>query len=984
MRIGLCSSAFSALILATAPPVLAQGVTPTVQFRVPAGPLQTALPLFASQSGEQILYSTELVVGRQSPGVMGALRTDAALAALLQGTGLNARRSRPNTLVVFDPATRTEVFDNGVELDEIVVTGSLIRGLADGPSPVVTVTRDDIDRQGHGTVAQALAALPQNFGGTGNDAAMSNGGDRTGTNSFYASGVNLRGLGSDATLVLVNGRRMAGTGNKGDFADVSTIPTSAVARIDVLLDGASALYGADAVGGVVNIILRDDYDGAETRVRYGTTADGASDEIQFAQTLGRRWSSGSILGTYEFNDRSRLSAFERDRANDADLRRFGGSDRRRIFSNPGNIVVFNAAAGGFVPTYAIPRGQNGRGLRPGDFLAGQANLYNQREGLNVIPEQTRHSAYLALNQDFGNQVSVNADVRYGVRDFEAVSQGFPTTFTVTSANPFFVSPTGATSHVIAYNFGQDLGNPKIEGRAESVGASIGAKINLVGSWRLDTYAAYAREDGENASTRQLNSTFLREALGAIADNPATPYSAPRDGYFNPFADGSNSSAAALAFIGSGWARGVGETTVSSLNALADGTLFSLPAGDAKLAAGLAFRRETFGRQDTSFTSGLLPLVGARAAFDREVASAFAEIRVPFFGERNRRTGLERLELSVAGRFEDYSDAGQTTSPKVGLLWQPFSELVLRANYGESFRAPALRELNETADQSPTFLPRGSQQVLAEILYGGNPNLEPEQAKSWTMGGDYRPATLPGLSIGLNFFRIDFDNQIGQPAFTALTTALTNPALSAFVRIIDPINNAQDRADMQALLDLPTTALADLFPAEAYGAIVDARFVNTASVLLEGIDADASYTSNVGDHAFELDVNLTYMNRFETRATPSALLQSGINGPNLPVDLRARTSASWNRLDWGATLALNYVDGYPDVAGRRIGSWTTADAQIRYAPSHGPLADTTLTLNVQNLLDSDPPFYDAPEGVAYDAANTNVLGRFVSIQLSRNW
>ena len=239
-------------------------------------------------------------------------------------------------------------------------------------------------------------------------------------------------------------------------------------------------------------------------------------------------------------------------------------------------------------------------------------------------------------------------------------------------------------------------------------------------------------------------------------------------------------------------------------------------------------------------------------------------------------------------------------------------------------------------------------------------------------------------MGLNLFRIDFDNQIGQPAFTALTTALTNPALSAFVRIIDPINNAQDRADMQALLDLPTTALADLFPAEAYGAIVDARFVNTSSVLLEGIDANLGYAFDIGDHAFDLDANLTYLDRFDTQATPTAPVQSGINSPNLPVDLRARASASWTRLDWGASAAFNYVDGYPDVTGRPIGSWTTADVQIRYAPMRGPLEGTTLTVNVQNLLNTDPPFYDAPEGVAYDAANTNVLGRFISIQLTRAW
>lgn len=171
MRIGLCSSAFGALAVAAAMPVVAQAQSPAVQFRVPAGPLQTALPLFATQSGEQILYSTDLVAGRQSAGVSGALRTDQALTTLLQGTGLRARRTSPNTLVVYDPDARADATDEAVEIEDVVVTGSLIRGVADGPSPVVTVTRDEMDRNGRATVAQLLASLPQNFGGTANEAA---------------------------------------------------------------------------------------------------------------------------------------------------------------------------------------------------------------------------------------------------------------------------------------------------------------------------------------------------------------------------------------------------------------------------------------------------------------------------------------------------------------------------------------------------------------------------------------------------------------------------------------------------------------------------------------------------------------------------------------------------------------------------------------------------------------------------------------------
>ncbi|WP_313003962.1 type IV secretory system conjugative DNA transfer family protein [Brevundimonas sp.] len=295
-------------------PVVAQAQSPAVQFRVPAGPLQTALPLFATQSGEQILYSTDLVAGRQSAGVSGALRTDQALTTLLQGTGLRARRTSPNTLVVYDPDARADATDEAVEIEDVVVTGSLIRGVADGPSPVVTVTRDEMDRNGRATVAQLLASLPQNFGGTANEGALGNGGDRSGTNSTYANGVNLRGLGSDATLVLINGRRLAGTGAKGDFVDVSTIPTAAVERVDILLDGASALYGPDVTEDILT--------------NCGIEVVFAPKELKVAQELSER------LGyyTYQALSRSRPMGLGSGRRNTTT------SDQRRALMMPQELM----------------------------------------------------------------------------------------------------------------------------------------------------------------------------------------------------------------------------------------------------------------------------------------------------------------------------------------------------------------------------------------------------------------------------------------------------------------------------------------------------------------------------------------------------------------------------------------------------------------------------------------------------------------------
>lgn len=984
MRIGFGSCALSALCLAAATPVIAQGERPAVQFRVPPGPLQSALPLFAAQSGEQILYPTQLVTGRRSPGVTGVLRTEEALGALLRGTGLRARRASPASLIIFDPSDRVQPDEEATEVAEVVVTGSLIKGVADGPSPVVTVTRDQMDRQGRATVAQLLANLPQNFGGSANEGALNNGGDRTGTNSNYSNGVNLRGLGSDATLVLINGRRLAGTGAKGDFVDVSTIPTAAVERIDILLDGASALYGADAVGGVVNIILRDDYDGAETRLRIGDTTDGATSEYQLGQTFGRRWAGGSAMATYEYHEREALAASERRQAGDADLRAFGGTDRRSFYSRPGNIVALDSATGSYIPTYAIPRGQSGTALRPTDFLRGQTNLENFRAGVNVLPRQTRHSAYGVVNQDLGERLSVKADFRFGQRDYETVSFPITTLLTVTSANPFFASPTGARSHTVAYSFQDEIASPRIFGEVKTYGASLGGSADLVSDWTFDTYVTWSSEESRNGVDGALQSTFLREALGASSDSAATPYSAVRDGYLNPFGAGDVNSRAVLDFISSGFTRTRSETGVTSANLQIGGTVWRLPGGPLRLAAGLSTRRETFERQVTSFTSGTAPTAGAAASTERDVSAAFAEFRVPIFGPDNRRTGLERLELSIAARFEDYGDIGQTTSPKVGVLWAPASALLLKANYGRSFRAPALRELNDAASASPSILPRGSAQILSMILYGGNPDLKPEEADTWTAGLEFTPDRLPGLKIGLNVFRTDFDNRIGQPALESILTALSDPSLAPFVRTLNPATNAADRAAIQDILNLPTTGLRDLFPATDYGAIVDARYVNTARVQVQGADLNAAYRFDAGPNAFDLGVNLTWIDRFDAQPTPSALTVSQLNRPNFPVGLRGRTSAGWSYGAWTVAPSVNYVGDYKDLTGRRISAWTTADLLVRWAPDRGWLAGTALSLTVQNLFDKDPPFYDAPEGVGYDAANTHVLGRFASLQFTKAW
>lgn len=235
----LTGSALVACALAAAAPACAQAAR---DFDIPAGSLRDALNSFAAQSDQQIFFAADLVAGLRSEGLRGRYAPSEALGILLRGSGLAWSETRPGVFVV-RRATSAATEATPSDLGEIVVTGTLLNASGELASPVVMLDRDELDRRGFATVAEALVDLPQNYSGSGTPAALLSYADPAGSNSVAATGINLRGLGADATLVLVNGRRMAGTGSRGEFADASALPSAAVDRVDVLLDGASALYG---------------------------------------------------------------------------------------------------------------------------------------------------------------------------------------------------------------------------------------------------------------------------------------------------------------------------------------------------------------------------------------------------------------------------------------------------------------------------------------------------------------------------------------------------------------------------------------------------------------------------------------------------------------------------------------------------------------------------------------------------------------------
>lgn len=289
---------------------------------IPAQGLGAALQALANDRNLQLIYASAEVDDLHTAGAVGELTVDEALTRLLAGTGLTYTFLDDQTITVAPAASSGNEVTTGVdespppsqdrvEVEEVVVTGTHIRNQPNTASPIRVFSREEIQRSGFGSVQQFLNALPDNFSG-GVSEATGVGQSLVGGSGGISSGagINLRGLGNAATLVLINGRRVAPAG-MGEYVDVSLVPLSAVERIDVMKDGASAIYGSDAVAGVVNIVLRERYDGFETHLRSGVTTGGGADEIRADQTVGKSWDSGRALVTYDFQHRGRLRTADR-------------------------------------------------------------------------------------------------------------------------------------------------------------------------------------------------------------------------------------------------------------------------------------------------------------------------------------------------------------------------------------------------------------------------------------------------------------------------------------------------------------------------------------------------------------------------------------------------------------------------------------------------------------------------------------------------
>jgi iron complex outermembrane receptor protein len=843
-------------------------------------------------------------------------------------------------------------------LEEVVVTGSRIRGVPPVGSALIAVDRDDIVASGAVTTTQLLQQLPQVFNLGISETSRGQGGA---SNITYGSSVNIRGIGPYATLVLVNGHRVVPQGTSGFAIDPSVLPTIGLERVDVVADGASAIYGSDAVAGVVNLITRRNVEGGEISVRYG---DGDHyDEHQIGILLGHKWSTGQFTLAFENARHSSLSGLDRSYYR-ADLRDRGGNDFRPTLCNPGNIVV-----GGV--SYAIPAG----GVTAANRSALVAATVNKCDNLKIadlIPRQDHDSFEFTFNQEINERVSVYAEGFAHRREFNIKGGAINAAVTVPSTNPFFVAPPGLTpaTETVQYSFINDYPQPYQDGYSQAVNLLVGADVKLFHDWRGGLNYSWGRNQDEQFAHTVPNGPALTAALNSR--NAATA--------LNVF--GGANSQAVIDSILIGYSNAKGRSIFQTWEAKADGPLFALPGGEVRAAIGYEGQRLEV--SSLQILGTVTAKTGPGRYFARGVNSFYGELLIPLVGPDNALPGIRALELNLAGRYDDYSDVGSTTNPKVGVNWSPLEGLTFHGSWGESFRAPTIAQIYGNSNN--LFIQNYSDPTCGCVRQGvarsgGNLNLKPETARTYSLGGEWAPSFLPGARISVTYFDIKYENQV--TAFLADLSVLQREAQFAGTGVITRNPSAAFIAQQIAETNYTGTPLPN--PVLVF---VDGRSANTGVTLAEGVDFQASYQFTTDDWgSFLLTGNGTRFTKYLTAITPASPLINNKNVIFNPLKLRARYGVRWTKDEWSADVFANYQNSYTNNLStpvQKVKSSTTIDARIAWnvGDKFDLLGDVTVAVDARNLFDKNPPFVNIAEsangGGGFDPTLQSPVGRVLAI------
>jgi len=895
-------------------------------------------------------------------------------------------------------------------MQRVEITGSSIKRIAkEGALPLEIISRKQMEDQGIVTAEQLIANL--NVNGNGSDNLASNSDVTTGAQrgNNGASSANLRGQGADSTLVLLNGRRVATYGMKGSAVDLNAIPFAAVERVEVLKDGASAIYGTDAIGGVINFITKKNYHGLEAQAFEDATQHGGSNIARASITGG--WGDldkdgWNLLVTGARAENNALKGSQRDFVNTFQPNRGVSVDTRGApFAN-----VFGVSPTSYGKTLL---GTNSGGVA----APGSTQLYNGisildlpgGKGCNIIDGMAAYdeklwdtpSAAYGCAWDTGraavlqqpvtsNNGLARLTIQRGEHQLFAELVGSQVT-SKKSFSPNQISPsttnfpyssfypsTGSAYNMvynelvkvfpsIAANYGSPIayrwrcmecGNREIETESKAGRFQIGADgpLTLFGrrfDYRIGASKAYS--EAESHLGKGYNYTVaLANALGT--------------GIINPFLlPGERQSQAAIDLINSTSAAGVtmygGKTTLTQADAALSGEIFSLPAGAVMAAIGTDLRREGYEFNGDGRAAAARPAI-LNAPFDdqnalkeksRDVKAVYFEFLIPV---------TKSLEINIAGRQDHYSGFGNTFNPKYSFRFQPIESLMFRGSYNTGFRAPSFNQLFNGITESqyagkdfadPAKCPTlkvdstkpGCESVTPVIWTGGKNNLGPETAKQGTLGVVWQP--FGNFSMNADLWEIRKQNTID--SFT-LATMTANYGL-----------------------------FKDQFLRDASGTlqVVDQRWVNAGERITRGLELGARTNGKLGLGTWSASIDGTRLLEKKSRATTnSAFGPSEVGLFTFTGDLGLKWKhvalATYKQGDWSTTLTNVYRAGYKDQVLPGVANGVVKPADLNpdvkaYSIFHLSLTyngvpNTTITAGIKNLFDKDPPFaitYDSNSG-----------------------
>jgi iron complex outermembrane receptor protein len=891
------------------------------------------------------------------------LAVRATLAAAVAATATNAAHAQDQD-------------QSASDIETVVVTGSRIaRPDLQSNSPISIVTEEFFQQKGSVNVEEVLNQLPQVVPGL--TAQVNNGGDGTAT-------VDLRGLGPTRTLVLINGRRFVPATNTGR-TDLNAIPANLIERIDVVTGGASAVYGSDALSGVVNFVLKDDYEGAEVGSRFGQSERGDGNTFDVHALLGGNFAEERGNATLAMTYYKRDPVFQDAREHSAiDLQGNGSATgvAGRLDNSPFNPYgAFGGAPAG--SNYAF----NADGT-PRRFVnalpetnGGVGDRYNFSPINYLQTPQKRYTLDAFLKYDLAESVQAYAELYYIKNDAEANLAPTPATNLVLPVtNPLLTQETldllatrdDPTAPAIFRRRMVEFGERIADASFDTSQAVLGLNGKFSDSWGWDIFYSYGRTGESINIIGDISETRLNASLAGCPTGAGTVPNCRVVDFFGP----NKITAEDVQFLRIPSAVDTFEFERQNVQGTVNGTLFAMPAGDVGAAFGVEYRKdsssfipsESSQRGDLSGFNALSPIAGS---FD--VKEVYAEFSIPLLADK---PGVKSLSIETAGRYSDYSSVGGLSTYKGGLQYKPISSVTLRSTIASASRAPSVFELFQAGDQSfptvtdpcalldatgaenyegnvvpaaiatvcqlsglpgdGTYAAQANSQVEASLV--GSSSLAEESSDTFTVGLVWTPEFISNFSVTLDYYDISVDGFVARLAGGAVAQ-VENCYLSG-------VTTAAEYAANENCVNISRNPSGEL--------LITQPLVNTGTLTTKGIDVSLQYAfdlpSDLGNMSLRLDANM--LDEFNLDGEEYSGLSSGDFG-TLP-ELRSNLRVVYDRGPFQASLnwqRIGDVDERPGDGGdTHISAWNYFDLFSRFT-----IAERyTLSAGVSNLLDEDPP------------------------------